>query len=641
MADNDLVRDPPRDPELEATAREEMRRRGMLSRPNVPAAAPAPGEAPPLPNVETRSGTIAPILGAASAPPTKPPFNEEEFLRGRAGTLEKQLFERPPATTTKGKILRTLGTVGQDIGTAIAPGVMRSIPGSDAYRRAALHNVLTMLGEEESRKSEGILKGAQAKNLLSEAAARGGWKMLEDRQTDPNDPSKVWAAFEKPGEIDPATGAPRTAWFPLGPTEQPTRGAEAGMPSIPGTQPQAPAAPGTIKPVTPTPPTPSAAAPPPMAAPTPAAPPARGQLPPGTVYGKPTKPDETEKAIDLYLQQHKLPNTFENRERARDLYKHGGPMGADATAMNETIKDALRDTPLDSKNYFVNEDTPRDFARDKFMQAQHEANNYRMNQAPYVREDIKDKQTPVYAEDKNGVLIKTNRYAAQQQNFIFSEITPADIEKDRTAITQLNDIQLKTSRYRNSTNALPGAISTIHAQDMATILNDEKIQAGMLFGVVPGANYIADILKTTDKARMWNALTDKEQNVLNDYIAARTAAMMYQRAIGAITRLPESMIHLEINNLPEPYVGASVANKRFDAWQENINLASRRFPHNLPGAPHPSEVKKEVEAQGAAAAAATAAPQGGHNFSYNGRNFKNVPDEVYKKYKGKPGFAEK
>ena len=31
---------------------------------------------------------------------------------------------------------------------------------------------------------------------------------------------------------------------------------------------------------------------------------------------------------------------------------------------------------------------------------------------------------------------------------------------------------------------------------------------------------------------------------------------------------------------------------------------------------------------------------GGHNFTYNGNRYENVPDELYKKYKGKPGFQE-
>lgn len=117
-----------------------------------------PPQAPDLP------GDTLPMIGAA--PPPRPPEEktpyQEEYDRGQ--TL-KSLLNPPPAHGWK-KFGRVMSTIGQDVGTAVAPGIMENIPGTTANRRAELQTIRELEGPQWAR--EQAAKEGQARTGIEQ-----------------------------------------------------------------------------------------------------------------------------------------------------------------------------------------------------------------------------------------------------------------------------------------------------------------------------------------------------------------------------------------------------------------------------------------------------------------------------------------
>ncbi|HEX8797158.1 MAG TPA: hypothetical protein VF772_01035 [Terriglobales bacterium] len=589
--DRKLVPDPDEDA-LERGRRNLMlRNAGYASRPLYAPAeltAPAPPEAPELVAAPPERMTTTP----RAAPP--PPKTTAERLEERESTLESLL---PSWKEQNWK--QRLGTIAQTAGNVLVPKVMMNVPGTILNRRLELENVRKALGEEEERQSLGEYRKAQLPKISAEAekdlaeaakarAETGGPKRIpgaegiatnEDTQEQLIGYSYPGGGerWVKPGTIPPASITP----------------APAPAPGVPGaTIPGVPA---------------------PMGAPlpTPAAP---AGLPPGFQIGtgKPSVAGEREKFIKLYNKAGRTPEEENYVQAHLPEFETMVPVGK--AKADQMMGEIAKMPGIDPGIYAIAPGTSLRDANGLMTQARQASELNRQTQAPYVAQKLKDAHTYGYADDPSGMLELTNKAQADEWGHQFEEVSKADQYKDRVAIGQLNDIQQNTTRYVNAVKALPGAISTIHAQNMATILNDDKIKSGISMGIlgrfeVPGGDFIADILKDTDKAHLWNdGLNDAERNVLSAYIRAKSSAFMFQRAIGSITRLPGELLKLELDNLPVPYVGWKASEPRFRDWQENIDLVTRRFPHNLPGAPHPEEIRRQLENAPLPGAAPGAAP---------------------------------
>lgn len=251
---NNGNRDP--DDDLRDEAAEELRAR-RASLPVIPAGryagavgmprTPAGGgtlEAPP------EEGTL-PTTPPAAIPPTRTTVSTGPTPVG--DTLGERLAARE--AELKGSFTpwkqqnwkQRIGTVAQDIGTALEPQVMAAIPGTMLNRRLELANIRRELGEEQARQSTAGLQRAQTE----EAQTRSAAERLTMGQPTPVPGTEGY---------NPQTQEPEVLW------KIPGQGYQVGpmnrsFAPAPGTMPQ-------VQQQQPAPPTGGTAAAPPMAAPT-------------------------------------------------------------------------------------------------------------------------------------------------------------------------------------------------------------------------------------------------------------------------------------------------------------------------------------------------------------------------------------
>lgn len=555
------------------------------------------------------SGTAA----AEETLPTVEPYRQR--AEEEAATLASKV--NPPRAHGWREFGRVMSRIGQGAGMVVAPGVMENIPGTDANRFIQLQHLRGYLSADDERRAQEEEQRAraayQAGPLSEEAQANAAFRRAEAQEK--GLPSLIkpedWMLDERGNPI-PTYNVPHPGGYP-GIETYPVGKEPRAFPSS-SVAPGAAAAGPTGTPPGAMPTIPQAAAPPQTGGmPTVAPPAARpGLPPPGATF--PQKMDETH-FIAKYLRDNQLPNTADNVAKARAAFTSGGSIGREqADKYAAQIADLVGPTGVNIAGYRVTPEMTKAEANEALAAARNERNEFEKVQAPERAQGRKDERTYGYAEDPKGVLMLTNKAQADKWGHQFMEVSKADQYKDAVAMGQLNDIVLNTTRLEQAVRKLPKSISTIHAQNMAAILNEDKIKTGTTLGWfgrfdLPGGDYIADVLKDTDKAHLWNdGLTKEERDVMSAYIRAKSSAIMYQRAAGSITRLPGDLLKLELDNLPAPYVGWTASEPRFRDWKENIDQLTKRFPHNIPGVEHPSAVRERVETGGAPQG--TAAPAG-------------------------------
>lgn len=602
---------------------------GATEMPRTPAAAGAgpaapadwPGAAGAPPEIlQPQTGAMPRIATPRLTKPEAPVGTEQDLLNQIQDMRYKR--EHPMGTLgtpsgysgVGGKVLHVLGKIGNIAGQAVVPNLMPNIPGTDIYNREKEANLRNALERFRTEASTADWRSAEAERARAEARLAGKPKPATgERSTwypdESDQDQRQWDLYDYP------TGK---NWVPLGSDPSSFDPAVVG-PSYPGIGPArgmpttgaAPERPGTIPGITQFPPTPGGT----QGPPTPLAPPAvaagTAQRPTGT-YGvpKPSVAADRDKFLKLWNKTGRTPDEENYVQSHLPEFESIVPVGQ---ARADQMMGEIRAMPgIDPGLYAIGAGATYKDAKDLQAAARQASELNRQTQAPYVAEKIKDRHTYGYAEDPKGTLEYTNKAQADEWGSQFSEISKADVYKDRVAMGQLNDIVQNTQRYENAVRKLPRSISTIHSQNMATILNEDKIKTGTTMGWlgrfdVPGGDFIADVLKDTDKAHLWNdGLTKEERDVLSAYIRAKSSAIMYQRAAGAITRLPGDLMKLELDNLPAPYVGWTASEPRFRDWNENVDQVTKRFPHNLPGVEHPTALRERLAAPGTTTAPGTA-----------------------------------
>lgn len=522
-------------------------------------------------------------------------------LRAREDVLKKQL-NPPRAETRLGRVGQVLGTIGQDIGTALEPGIMQRIPGTRAQRAAELYQTREALGQEQAREATakeaaertGIERertGIQRFTAESEAAARGLPHLVtgEGHTTfpDPSDPDqRPRFDWEVQGQLIPAV--------PKG--ENPLTykaGAPPAAPLPSGTA-------GTLPTTTPT-------APPPVAAP--------GA---GATY-KP--PDDETRYVAKYLKDNKLENTADNVAKARAMYKEGGSIGdAEAATMAAQIHELLDPYKIDARPFLPTGKMTRPEAQERLRAARDAQMTEKAIQAPIQQQRRKDERTMGYGEDQTGQVHYTSQATAEDNKWQFRPLPPGQVQQDAHLLRQLDDVQRNVSRYRTALNAIPAAISENHALLMQQLMNDDRIKAGLIAGQIPGIEFLAQIAKETNKASIWNTLSEPERNAMIGYLRMRGAVITYMKALANSGRASDRQFVVEEATIPSPIVGATVANPQMDAVQENIDMASMGLPDDLTGIPHPKKIREQVEGARPAAGAAPgpgAPPPGAKILRYN------------------------
>jgi hypothetical protein len=308
------------------------------------------------------------------------------------------------------------------------------------------------------------------------------------------------------------------------------------------------------------------------------------------------------------------------------------PIGKAADTYNQQIKGILG---KEAKDYQVGPTTSHEDAEKILSDARARANEIskdksaeRAANAPIAAQERKDARTMGYAVDANGSLSYMSKADADKLHSTFEEVKPTEVNKDRQAIRQLNDVQQNVSRYRAAQNAIKDNISPLAASNMAAILSDKGIGAKIEpFGVGIDLGQLNDVVTNTEKASVWNKLQPEEQNLVLSYLRAKSSVIAYQKALTGIGRTNKEQLDIEMQQLPAPYVGATLANKQLDAFQENIDRASEGFPTNLPGLKSPAQIRKESEG-GKSASAEFKVPSGAPPA-------KGVPDGKVLKQDGK------
>jgi hypothetical protein len=213
------------------------------------------------------------------------------------------------------------------------------------------------------------------------------------------------------------------------------------------------------------------------------------------------------------------------------------------------------------------------------------------------RQEEKDRTTTGYAVNpKNGNLELTDKYTADKVwKADFEPMGHAEITKERGMMRRLDDVQKNVSEYTAATNAMTTPVE--HYQAMQRIIagvNESDVQK-MGYLTLGGA---MDLIEQGEVAKSWQELSKPERALMIGYLRAKGAMIAYNAVISGSARPAVEQLKVEWQNLPVPYVGATVANDAMRSVQDNIDIASRGYPTNLPGMPSPRDIRREVEGPG-------------------------------------------
>ena len=166
-----------------------------------------------------------------------------------------------------------------------------------------------------------------------------------------------------------------------------------------------------------------------------------------------------------------------------------------------------------------------------------------------------------------------------------------DVEKETQLTSQVNDMQLNTSRYRVALNAMSN-LSAADRTAMTHILSDPSVNNLLLQGA--GFPAVISMAEQAGKGRDWNALSPDKQDALIGYLRMKNTGLLAQKVLTGMGRASKEALDIELANMPSPIEGATVGNKKLDAWQQNIDqMASRTV--KLPWMPSPQELKGAIE----------------------------------------------
>lgn len=238
-------------------------------------------------------------------------------------------------------------------------------------------------------------------------------------------------------------------------------------------------------------------------------------------------------------------------------------------------------------------------------QAQRESTNaFRSQQAAdaaerrdQARQDREDKESAlqVFAVDprtRQRSLMSVGEARAQGIRS-YQKVSQPDIEKETSLNSQMNDMQLNTSRYRAALNAM-GQLSPQDGSAMTRILSDKAISGYLTNELTLGA--LMDQISQGEKGRAWNRLSPDKQEALIGYLRMKNTGLLAQKVLTGMGRASKEAWQVEIDNMPSPIEGATVGNKKLDAWQDNLDQINSRSV-KLPWMEQPTDVRARVEGQ--------------------------------------------
>jgi hypothetical protein len=511
----DLVRDPD-----ELDDEEQPRpRRYIIPGPNRPASRDA--GLPSAPDLVSQPPP--PVSAQPTIPP--PPTTLAERLQAREATLMGKL-NPPRAETRLGRIGQVLGTIGQDVGAAIAPGVMEAIPGTTLQRRAELGTVRRALGEEQSREAlagtEAARTGIEQEKLGIERQKAGLPKLVPGQEyTAPS--GKRYNLFEWPGG---ATGYAEEGTTPQGPQPLPPAGIPSGTLGQPA--PAAPPPPGTL-PTTQPPAGAAAAAPAPLYG---------VALPPGGTYGKqpegqiPLRPDElkqvNDEAASFWGRLNKgapVPPQYQLKT---------GATKEDAARLQEMLKAEQSAAGTAAQREFTQEQTRERAGREAETARTH-------------KEEAAAKIVRAVDNDDKVHLLSRGDYDANQRNFHPNPMTAndADIKDATNHNTVLNEMQARMNATAESAQNFNWKDRGQRSVMIQAMQNVEHGWADKLLGI-PAVDFVAQHLRELGL----EGATPETREYVVDLLALREAMLGMPKEITGGSRMMEKSIEALYLTLP-------------------------------------------------------------------------------------------
>lgn len=521
-----------------------------------------PGEAEAKQQYKDKLADFDHRMAAAAAEHTPEGLKELGYLEKEKALFEKQ---NPLGSATNhpgvlGKVEHVLGGIGNALGNAFVPEITQNIPGSSASLAQRRQQ-----GESDINAGQDLaLKDAQADQATAKANGSAIPKLLpgeENVRTLPNGVRE--RAYQMPDKT--------IAWAPEGTlpgqvSAQPTAGA-------------APAAQGT--------------------------PNGASAVQPGAPKGQPTYGKQTPENTPADASH------FADDAKTNFVATDGTPLLSDGQ-----IKSAVNALGLNPTQKMVADQQARmeRMAKAKQDQLNHDAElkdkgvdaDNRAEAKEDRAQDRKDKQTRGYAEDENGKVQYMSEYDAKHRGLTFEPMSNGDVNKDRAAHRQLNDVQMNTSQYTKAAQEYKKAniSDSEKASDNSNIDNilnkaglaDFKLKIGEGGEVsVPFLNSFTEALSRESKSQSYNNLSPQGKALLDGYIKTMSAVPAYQKALTGIGRSNKEMLDLELANIPLPTMRPDDILSKQQQFQHNLDRAYEGFPENLPGISSQQKVRGQQE----------------------------------------------
>ena len=241
----------------------------------------------------------------------------------------------------------------------------------------------------------------------------------------------------------------------------------------------------------------------------------------------------------------------------------------------------------------------------KTFMSQEEADSRAKTAGEAAKQDMKDTRTSVYALDpQTHELVFTNRADAEAKGMQgIEEVKAGDIQKDRAALRQLNDVQMNLSRYTAAANtslrARPTKSDYINLHSILNKAGIADLNVAISEGghvSIPLVSSVLEGMSRQEKSDAYRLLSPQAKALLDGYIRSLSAVPAYQKALTGIGRSNKEMLDLELANIPNPTMEPEDIQRKLSQFQENVDRASEGFP-KLPGLQHPREVKDQYERQ--------------------------------------------
>lgn len=201
-------------------------------------------------------------------------------------------------------------------------------------------------------------------------------------------------------------------------------------------------------------------------------------------------------------------------------------------------------------------------------------------------------EEPVYAYDpKTKQTVQTTPSEAKASGYTnIMKVNAAQIDKDKLLGSDLNDIQLNLSNYRNAI-AAQGHLSPTDRQAESEAINQGGFKAGA-FGVqIP-----TDWLNKLYNSSAFNRLRDEQKSAVVAFYRAQEMIPAYQRVLTNSGRSQEKAMEIAMQSVPTPIMDEGTANKMLDGFQQNVDQVGQRQVR-LPGIDSHQDVRKRVEAE--------------------------------------------